>query len=80
MLATIAGLSFGLTAGASGCYDRDASVTASIGMALLPEDSDDPDELMRLADEAMYTAKRSGKNGTPASYALAFRPYSAVVI
>jgi diguanylate cyclase (GGDEF)-like protein len=37
-------------------------VGASIGLALWPDDADDPETLMRLADDAMYRAKRAGKN------------------
>jgi diguanylate cyclase (GGDEF)-like protein len=35
---------------------------ASIGYALFPEDSGDWDVLLRQADQAMYQAKRSGRN------------------
>jgi diguanylate cyclase (GGDEF)-like protein len=34
--------------------------SASIGVALFPECGRDPEELLRLADEAMYHAKRAG--------------------
>lgn len=37
-------------------------VGASIGLALWPDDADDPETLMRLADDAMYRAKGAGKN------------------
>lgn len=37
-------------------------VTASIGIASYPTDSTDVDELVKLADIAMYEAKKSGKN------------------
>jgi diguanylate cyclase (GGDEF)-like protein/PAS domain S-box-containing protein len=37
-------------------------VSASIGVALYPGDEYDADTLLRHADQAMYTAKQSGKN------------------
>ena len=37
-------------------------VSASIGYALAPSDSRDPMQLLHHADEAMYVAKRLGKN------------------
>lgn len=37
-------------------------VGASIGITLFPTDSDDPDTLLRHADQAMYQAKLSGRN------------------
>lgn len=38
------------------------SISASIGIALSPADANDYAELVRLADHAMYCAKRLGKN------------------
>lgn len=38
------------------------SVSASIGIALYPDDADDHDLLLRAADSAMYSAKGSGRN------------------
>ncbi len=38
-------------------------VSASLGIAVAPTDGDDPETLLRKADEAMYVAKKSGKNG-----------------
>ena len=38
------------------------TVTASIGVTLYPNDNEDPDTLMRHADQAMYIAKQTGKN------------------
>jgi diguanylate cyclase (GGDEF)-like protein/PAS domain S-box-containing protein len=37
-------------------------VTASIGVALYPIDAADPEDLLRRADQAMFAAKRNGKN------------------
>lgn len=42
--------------------DSDQLIGASIGIALIPDDSDSADELLRLADLAMYEAKSSGRN------------------
>lgn len=38
------------------------NVSASIGVTFYPQDNVDADQLMRHADQAMYTAKESGKN------------------
>ena len=37
-------------------------ISASIGVTLYPEDNADPDTLIRHADQAMYTAKQTGRN------------------
>jgi diguanylate cyclase (GGDEF)-like protein len=39
-------------------------VTASLGVAALPENAEDPDPLIAAADAALYAAKRTGKNKT----------------
>jgi diguanylate cyclase (GGDEF)-like protein len=39
-----------------------ASVTASVGVAVYPEHATSADQLERLADSALYVAKRSGRN------------------
>ncbi len=45
---------FELTAG------RQASVTVSVGVACFPKDAQDPDNLLRHADRAMYSGKQKG--------------------
>ena len=37
-------------------------LTASIGASLFPRDSEDPQTLIKLAEQAMWRAKRNGKN------------------
>ncbi|MBU1230475.1 MAG: GGDEF domain-containing protein [Proteobacteria bacterium] len=41
---------------------KEVHVGVSIGIALFPQDATAPNTLMELADQAMYRAKRSGKN------------------
>lgn len=41
---------------------NEVRVGGSVGIALAPQDADSPKMLMRLADVAMYKAKRAGKN------------------
>ena len=41
---------------------HECRVTASIGIALYPEDGEDEPSLMKNADIAMYSAKKEGKN------------------
>ncbi len=43
-------------------HDMGFSVTASIGIAIFPEDGDDPHILLRNADTAMYRSKRKGRD------------------
>src|SRR5690242_9803676 len=40
----------------------DVSVTASVGVAVFPDHASTPDRLERLADAALYLAKRQGRN------------------
>ncbi|HED14410.1 MAG TPA: EAL domain-containing protein, partial [Gammaproteobacteria bacterium] len=42
--------------------ERELFTSASIGITGYPEDSDDPDVLLRNADSAMYQAKDAGRN------------------
>ena len=41
---------------------RELRLTASVGIALFPDDGDEADLLLRHADMAMYAAKRAGRN------------------
>lgn len=41
---------------------REVYITASIGITVYPEDSDNPQVLLRNADSAMYQAKAKGRN------------------
>jgi len=40
----------------------DIGVTASVGVAAYPDHATSPEQLERLADSALYLAKRSGRN------------------
>jgi len=42
--------------------EMEFSVTASVGVAIFPQDGDDPHVLLRNADTAMYRSKRKGRN------------------
>jgi len=42
-------------------HGRDVVVSASIGIAVYPDDAAEPEELIRLADTAMYAAKNLGR-------------------
>lgn len=42
--------------------DQEAQIGASIGISLFPENGTTTETLLKKADDAMYTAKKSGKN------------------
>ena len=42
--------------------DEVVQISGSIGITLYPQDSSDPDTLLRHADHAMYAAKQAGRN------------------
>ncbi len=42
--------------------EHDVSITVSIGVTMIPDDSEDPGVLMKYADLAMYRAKERGRN------------------
>ena len=44
------------------------SLTASVGIALCPEHTSDPDLITLFADRAMYSVKRDGEHGGVAVY------------
>jgi diguanylate cyclase (GGDEF)-like protein len=44
--------------------NHDINISASIGIALFPDNGADANELLQQADSAMYSAKRDGKNRT----------------
>jgi diguanylate cyclase (GGDEF)-like protein len=48
----------------------DHPVTASQGIATLPDDAGDADALIRAADRALYLAKRNGRNRVELSVSL----------
>lgn len=43
-------------------HEMEFSVTASVGIAIFPQDGDDPHVLLRNADTAMYRGKRKGRD------------------
>jgi len=43
--------------------EQKIQTSASIGISVCPDDGDDPDNLLRYADQAMYAVKKAGKNG-----------------
>jgi len=45
-----------------GIPDSDIDLSASIGVAFFPEDGEDPKQLMKAADDALYAAKRTGRD------------------
>lgn len=48
---------------------RAGALTGSLGVACLPEDAVEPDQLLRKADRALYAAKARGRNRVPGAEA-----------
>jgi diguanylate cyclase (GGDEF)-like protein len=44
-------------------------ITASLGVACLPDDAVEPEQLLRQADRALYVAKAQGRNRVHAAVA-----------
>jgi diguanylate cyclase (GGDEF)-like protein/PAS domain S-box-containing protein len=43
-------------------WGKQVQVSASIGISLCPQDGQEPDDLLRNADQAMFVAKHAGRN------------------
>jgi diguanylate cyclase (GGDEF)-like protein len=57
-----------------------ARITASFGVATLPDDALDTDALMRLADRALYAAKQRGRNRVEAASSAAAPPAAEALV
>lgn len=44
-------------------HGKACQVGVSIGVSLFPRDGEEPDDLLKLADQAMYQVKKHGRNG-----------------
>ncbi|MBT3306434.1 MAG: GGDEF domain-containing protein [Alphaproteobacteria bacterium] len=42
--------------------DNDLKIGGSVGVAIFPRDADNPNDLLKLADDALYAAKDAGRN------------------
>jgi diguanylate cyclase (GGDEF)-like protein len=54
--------------------------TVSIGVASFPEHGSDQDSMFKAADDAMYSAKRRGKNRVAAADVAELSPAEAVLV
>jgi len=57
--------------------DQTVSISASIGVALCPDNGASLDDVLHAADDAMYQAKRSGRNTVRVAPAAAWLPAAA---
>jgi diguanylate cyclase (GGDEF)-like protein len=57
--------------------DQTVRISASIGVALSPDHGDSLDDVLRAADDAMYQAKRAGRNTVRVAPAPAWLPAKA---
>ncbi|MFC0215658.1 EAL domain-containing protein [Paenibacillus chartarius] len=55
-------------------HGHSVTLSASVGIAMYPDDGDCPDSLLRLADKAMYRVKERGKN----DYAFAYGEHQTI--
>lgn len=60
--------------------DQVGQITASIGVATFLEHSDTIDELLEIADQAMYAAKRNGRNQVQIAKPITEVPWQEVAI
>lgn len=59
------------------CDDGDVVTTVSCGVAVYPEHANDGSTLVRMADSALYDAKREGRNRTEIAFSRVGEPTSA---
>jgi diguanylate cyclase (GGDEF)-like protein len=55
-------------------HNVDRRITVSIGVAVLPDDAGDAENLIRAADRALYTAKNNGRDRIETAKAAATQP------
>lgn len=60
--------------------DKIGQITASLGVATFLEHSEKIEELLEIADQAMYTAKRNGRNQVQIAKPISATPWQEVAI